>query len=78
MFDNYPTVQLAVLQGRGKNLKLSSAEPPAVLFGARSKAPYPDGLILELPADAYAAAAAAPLPSARPPRSSRHVLRALC
>jgi len=48
---NWPTVQIAVCEGKGKNVRLTSDEAPKVLFQARSRDPYPDGLILEIPAN---------------------------
>mmetsp|Transcript_333 Transcript_333/g.833 ORF Transcript_333/g.833 Transcript_333/m.833 type:complete len:705 (-) Transcript_333:365-2479(-) len=47
-----PAVQVAVCEGKGKNVPLSAADgAPTVLYAKRSKDVYPDGLILELPVD---------------------------
>jgi len=52
VFDAYPLVQIAVCEGKGKNVLLTAADGVKVLFGCRSREPYPDGCVLELPAHA--------------------------
>lgn len=67
-----PTVQLAVCEGKGKNVALGAADGPKVLYAKRSKEPYPDGLMLEVPIDGCAARAplARPQPPCARPRAS--------
>mmetsp|Transcript_5363 Transcript_5363/g.13308 ORF Transcript_5363/g.13308 Transcript_5363/m.13308 type:complete len:731 (-) Transcript_5363:186-2378(-) len=52
IFDAFPQVAIAVLEGKGKNVRIGGPDAPRPFYGSKSRDPYPDGLILELPADA--------------------------
>jgi len=49
--DAFAQVQVAVCEGKGKNVRLAAADVPRVLYTAKSKEAYPDGCILEIPMD---------------------------
>lgn len=65
---NWPAVQITVCEGKGKNIKLTRDDTPKVLLQAASKQPYPDGVILEIPLNAYVCSGR----GRRPPQAAHH------